>query len=177
MLTRTVGETIAVETILGSGLWPTFVDASQLENAIVNLVVNARDAMPEGGRITIETANASLDEAYCRQFGDVTPGQYVLLSVTDTGTGISPENLSKVFEPFFTTKDALRGHRARTCDDPWLRQAVERPHPHLQRGRAWDHRQDLPAADERSGADRIRSRRRARGKRANCRRLAQAKSY
>jgi CheY-like chemotaxis protein/anti-sigma regulatory factor (Ser/Thr protein kinase) len=106
MLTRTVGETIVVETILGSGLWPTHVDVSQLENAIVNLVVNARDAMPDGGRITIETANASLDEAYCRQFGDVAPGQYVLLSVTDTGTGISPENLSKVFEPFFTTKSA-----------------------------------------------------------------------
>ena len=106
MLIRTVGETIAVETILGSGLWPTFVDMSQLENAIVNLVVNARDAMPDGGRITIETANASLDEAYCRQFGDVAPGQYVLISVTDTGTGISPENLSKVFEPFFTTKSA-----------------------------------------------------------------------
>jgi signal transduction histidine kinase/CheY-like chemotaxis protein len=106
MLTRTVGETIAVETILGSGVWPTYVDASQLENAIVNLVVNARDAMAEGGRITIETANASLDDAYCRQFGDVTPGQYVLLSVTDTGTGISAENLSKVFEPFFTTKSA-----------------------------------------------------------------------
>jgi signal transduction histidine kinase/ActR/RegA family two-component response regulator len=106
MLTRTVGETIAVETILGSGLWLTNVDMSQLENAIVNLVVNARDAMPEGGRITIETANASLDEAYCRQFGDVAPGQYVLLSVTDTGTGIAPENLTKVFEPFFTTKSA-----------------------------------------------------------------------
>jgi signal transduction histidine kinase/CheY-like chemotaxis protein len=106
MLTRTVGETIAVETTLGSGLWPTFADVSQLENAIVNLVVNARDAMPQGGRITIETANASLDEAYCARFGDVAPGQYVLLSVTDTGIGISPENLSKVFEPFFTTKSA-----------------------------------------------------------------------
>jgi signal transduction histidine kinase/ActR/RegA family two-component response regulator len=106
MLTRTVGETVAIETIQGSGLWPTFVDASQLENAIVNLVVNARDAMPKGGQITIETANAFLDEAYCRQFGDVTPGQYVLLSVTDTGTGISPENLNRVLEPFFTTKDA-----------------------------------------------------------------------
>jgi signal transduction histidine kinase/ActR/RegA family two-component response regulator len=106
MLTRTVAETIAIETIQGSGLWPTFVDASQLENAIVNLVVNARDAMPKGGQITIETANAFLDEAYCRQFGDVTPGQYVLLSVTDTGTGIPPENLNRVFEPFFTTKDA-----------------------------------------------------------------------
>ena len=108
MLTRTVGETMAVETILGSGVWPTYVDVSQLENAIVNLVVNARDAMPDGGRITIETANASLDEAYCRQFGDVTPGQYVLLSVTDTGTGISPEHLSKIFEPFFTTKSAAK---------------------------------------------------------------------
>ena len=106
MLIRTVGETIAIETIQGSGLWLTFVDASQLENALVNLVVNARDAMPKGGQITIETANAYLDEAYCRQFGDVTPGQYVLLSVTDTGTGIPPENLSKVFEPFFTTKSA-----------------------------------------------------------------------
>jgi signal transduction histidine kinase/ActR/RegA family two-component response regulator len=106
LLTRTVGETIAIETIHGSGLWPTFVDPSQLENAIVNLVVNARDAMPKGGQITIETANAFLDEAYCRQFGDVTPGQYVLLSVTDSGTGILPENLSRVFEPFFTTKSA-----------------------------------------------------------------------
>jgi signal transduction histidine kinase/ActR/RegA family two-component response regulator len=109
MLARTVGEAIAVETILGSGLWPTFVDANQLENAIVNLVVNARDAMPDGGQITIETANASLDDAYCAQFGDVSPGQYVLLSVSDHGTGISPENLRKVFEPFFTTKGASTG--------------------------------------------------------------------
>jgi signal transduction histidine kinase len=106
MVARTVGETIAVETILGSGLWPTFADPNQLENAVVNLVVNARDAMPDGGRITIETANAYLDEAYCKQFGDVTPGQYVLLSVSDTGTGIPPETLSRVFEPFFTTKSA-----------------------------------------------------------------------
>ena len=106
MLTRTVGETIGIETIQGVGLWATFVDAGQLENAIVNLVVNARDAMPKGGQITIETANAYLDEAYCRQFGDVTPGQYALLSVTDTGTGIPSENLSRVFEPFFTTKSA-----------------------------------------------------------------------
>ena len=105
MLTRTVGETMAIETIQGSGLWPTLVDPGQLENAIVNLVVNARDAMPKGGQITIETANAYLDEAYCRQFGDVTPGQYVLLSVTDTGIGIAPENLNRVFEPFFTTKE------------------------------------------------------------------------
>ena len=106
MAARTVGETISVETILGSGLWPTFADPSQLENAIVNLVVNARDAMADGGRITIETSNAYLDEAYCKQFGDVTPGQYVLLSVSDTGAGIPPENLTKVFEPFFTTKSA-----------------------------------------------------------------------
>ena len=106
MLTRTVGETIAVETILGSGLWPTFVDVSQLENAIVNLVVNARDAMPDGGRITIETANASLDEAYCRQFGDVGARPICL----DLGHRYRDGHLAgepdKVFEPFFTTKSA-----------------------------------------------------------------------
>ena len=131
MLTRTVGETIAVETILGSGLWPTFVDVSQLENAIVNLVVNARDAMPDGGRITIETANASLDEAYCRQFGDVAPGQYVLISVTDTGTGISPENLTQGVRAVLHHQERFDAHRAWTCDDLRLRQAVEGPHPHL----------------------------------------------
>jgi signal transduction histidine kinase/CheY-like chemotaxis protein len=109
LLRRTVGETIVFETVLAAGLWPTFVDTNQLENAVLNLAVNARDAMPNGGHLTIETANSYLDEAYARQFGDVAPGQYVLLSVTDTGTGISPELMKKVFEPFFTTKDHGRG--------------------------------------------------------------------
>ncbi len=84
-------------------------DANQLENVLVNLAVNAKDAMPEGGKITIETANGYLDEAYAAGFGDVPPGQYVVLSVTDTGTGIAPEILERVFEPFFTTKQAGMG--------------------------------------------------------------------
>jgi signal transduction histidine kinase/CheY-like chemotaxis protein len=109
LLRRTMGETIVFETVLAAGLWPTFVDTNQLENAVLNLTVNARDAMPNGGHLTIETANSYLDEAYARQFGDIAPGQYVLLSVTDTGTGISPDLMKKVFEPFFTTKGHGRG--------------------------------------------------------------------
>jgi CheY-like chemotaxis protein len=109
LLRRTMGETIVFETALAAGLWPTFVDTNQLENVIVNLAVNARDAMPNGGHLTIETANSYLDEAYARQFGDVAPGQYVLLSVTDTGGGIPPDLLRRVFEPFFTTKGHGQG--------------------------------------------------------------------
>ncbi len=109
LLRRTLGETINVETVLAGGLWPTFADANQLENAVINLAVNARDAMPDGGRLTIETANAYLDEDYVAQFGDVAPGQYVLLSVSDTGTGIAPDVLQRVFEPFFTTKGVGKG--------------------------------------------------------------------
>jgi signal transduction histidine kinase len=109
LLRRTLGESVNVETILAAGLWPTFADANQIENALINLCVNARDAMVEGGRLTIETANTYLDEAYARQFGDVAPGQYVMLSVADTGSGIPPELLARTFEPFFTTKPAGQG--------------------------------------------------------------------
>jgi signal transduction histidine kinase/ActR/RegA family two-component response regulator len=109
LLRRTVGESIAIETVLAGGLWPTLVDANQLENVVINLVVNARDAMPTGGRVTIETANAYLDEAYAARFGDVKAGQYVLLSVSDTGTGIPPDVLPRLFEPFFTTKAGGEG--------------------------------------------------------------------
>ncbi|HUI96362.1 MAG TPA: CHASE3 domain-containing protein [Xanthobacteraceae bacterium] len=104
MLRRTVGETVAIESVLAGGLWTTLVDANQLENALINLVVNARDAMPNGGRVTIETANAYLDDAYAARFGDIAPGQYAMLSVSDTGGGIAPEHLERLFEPFFTTK-------------------------------------------------------------------------
>jgi signal transduction histidine kinase/ActR/RegA family two-component response regulator len=104
LLRRTLGETISFETVLAGGLWFTFADSNQLENALLNLCVNARDAMPQGGRLTIETANAYLDDAYVRQFGDVAPGQYLLVCVADSGTGMAPEVLAKVFEPFFTTK-------------------------------------------------------------------------
>ena len=104
LLWRTVGSPVTVETVLAGGLWLTLADANQLENALINLVVNAKDAMPDGGKITIETANGYLDETYAAGFNDVRPGQYAVLSVTDTGTGIDPRILDRVFEPFFTTK-------------------------------------------------------------------------
>jgi CheY-like chemotaxis protein len=109
LLSRTLGEAIAIETVQAAGLWPAFADANQLESALLNLAVNARDAMAGGGKLTIETANTYLDDAYVRLFEDVKPGQYVLIAVTDTGSGMSNDILAKVFEPFFTTKDVGHG--------------------------------------------------------------------
>ncbi|WP_294052705.1 CHASE3 domain-containing protein [Sphingomonas sp.] len=109
LLRRTIGETIRFETVLAGGLWPAFIDAGQLENALVNLCVNARDAMPEGGRLTIETANTYLDDAYSANHAEVTPGQYVMVSVTDTGTGMSAEVIERAFDPFFSTKEVGKG--------------------------------------------------------------------
>jgi signal transduction histidine kinase/CheY-like chemotaxis protein len=106
---RTLGESIKIETVLAGGLWQTFADAHQLEAALLNVAVNARDAMPDGGRLTIETANAHLDDAYAGAHSDVRPGQYVMVAVTDTGAGMSGEVLSNAFEPFFTTKPAGQG--------------------------------------------------------------------
>lgn len=104
LLRRTFGETVNVETVLAGGLWPTLADPAQLESALLNLAINAKHAMPNGGRLSIETANTYLDDSYCCDFPDVAPGQYVQLSVADTGTGIDAETIQKVFEPFFTTK-------------------------------------------------------------------------
>ncbi|HRD99612.1 MAG TPA: ATP-binding protein, partial [Rubrivivax sp.] len=109
MLRRTLGEHIEIETVRGAGLWLALVDAGQLDNAILNLCLNARDAMPRGGRLTLETANAALDAAYAERYPDVAPGQYVMLAVSDTGHGIAPEHLNQVFEPFFTTKPKGKG--------------------------------------------------------------------
>lgn len=109
LLRRTLGEVVNLEVVLGGGLWSTFADPNQLENAVLNLAVNARHAMPEGGRLTIETTNAYLDEAYVRHFGDLQAGQYVQVSVADTGSGIAPDVLDRVFEPFFTTKPVEAG--------------------------------------------------------------------
>jgi CheY-like chemotaxis protein len=109
LLRRTLGETVAVEVVNAAGLWRALVDVSQLETALVNLAVNARDAMPHGGKLTIETSNVYLDRTYTEGQDEVAPGQYVLVAVTDTGTGISSEVLDHVFEPFFTTKPVGQG--------------------------------------------------------------------
>ena len=107
LLSRTIGETVAIETVLAGGLWSAAIDPNQLENAIVNLAVNARDAMPDGGSLTIETANCHLDEHYVEQSGaDIPSGQYVMVAVSDSGSGMTPEVQSRAFEPFFTTKPA-----------------------------------------------------------------------
>jgi signal transduction histidine kinase/ActR/RegA family two-component response regulator len=109
LLRRTLGEQIRIETVLAGGLWPSFADLSQLENAILNLAVNARDAMPGGGHLTIETANTELDDRYSRMHSEVEAGQYVMISITDTGTGMSPEVIERAFDPFYTTKGPGKG--------------------------------------------------------------------
>jgi two-component system, NtrC family, sensor kinase len=109
ILTRSLGETIALETISGAGLWKIEADVSELESALLNLAINARDAMPNGGKLTIETSNAYLDEEYCGQNGGLRPGQYVLIAVSDNGVGMSPATVDRVFEPFFTTKETGKG--------------------------------------------------------------------
>jgi signal transduction histidine kinase/CheY-like chemotaxis protein len=109
LLRRTLGEIIEIETVLAGGLWPVSVDVSQLESAIVNLAVNARDAMLSGGKLTIETANTFLDESYANAHDEVRPGQYVLLAISDSGVGMSKEVLEQAFDPFFTTKEIGEG--------------------------------------------------------------------
>ncbi|WP_342250703.1 ATP-binding protein [Sphingomonas sp. OTU376] len=109
MLRRALGEAIAIEVITSGGLWNCQADPTQLENAILNLAINARDAMQGTGKLTIEAANASLDDDYTRRLEDVPAGQYVMLAVTDTGSGIPPEVIEQVFEPFFSTKPEGQG--------------------------------------------------------------------
>jgi CheY-like chemotaxis protein len=109
LLTRSLGENIALETIGGAGLWSVEADVSELESTLLNLALNSRDAMPGGGKLTIETSNAYLDEEYCRQHAGVRSGQHVLIAVTDSGAGMSTETIERAFEPFFTTKEAGKG--------------------------------------------------------------------
>ncbi|WGS54792.1 response regulator [Paraburkholderia sp. D15] len=109
MLRRALGDGVEIETIVSGGLWNTLVDPFQVENALLNLAINARDAMSGHGRLTIEAGNAALDDAYAKRNAEVTPGQYVMLAVTDTGAGMSPEVRERVFEPFFTTKSEGQG--------------------------------------------------------------------
>ncbi len=104
MLRRALGGEIEVETVVAGGLWNSLIDPDQLENAVLNLAINARDAMNGEGRLTIEASNAFLDDEYVRQHEELSAGQYVMIAVTDTGTGIPPDILERVYEPFFTTK-------------------------------------------------------------------------
>lgn len=108
LLDRSLGETVVVETVLAAGLWNVKADPAQLESAVLNLAVNARDAMPKGGKLTIETMNASVDAAYARQYS-IPAGQYVLIAVTDTGAGMSSDVMEKAFDPFYTTKEVGKG--------------------------------------------------------------------
>ena len=109
LLRRTIGESVRLEIVTAGGLWQTRCDPHQLESAVLNLAINARDAMPGGGALTIETCNAHLDSAYAARSRDVRPGQYVCICVTDTGTGMTPEVIAKAFDPFFTTKPIGQG--------------------------------------------------------------------
>ncbi|MEX3935151.1 PAS domain S-box protein [Paraburkholderia phymatum] len=109
LLRRALGEVIDVETVIAGGLWNTLVDPNHLENVVLNLAINARDAMPEGGKLTLELSNAMLDEHYTALAADVQEGQYVLLAITDTGTGMTRDVLERAFEPFFTTKPEGQG--------------------------------------------------------------------
>ena len=108
-LQRTLGERVEVQTVGSAGLWQIEADPNHLESAIVNLAINARDAMPDGGKLTLEAANISADEDYCRLNPEVVPGHYVAICVSDTGSGMSPDVLTHAFEPFFTTKDPGHG--------------------------------------------------------------------
>ncbi|HEX4272749.1 MAG TPA: response regulator, partial [Rhizomicrobium sp.] len=109
LLRRTLGEQIEIETVIAGGLWNTLADPTQVENTILNLAINARDAMPEGGRLTLEVSNAFLDDAYAAAHAEVAAGQYVMLAVSDTGAGMTPDVMAQVFEPFFTTKPEGKG--------------------------------------------------------------------
>ena len=109
LLRRTLGERIRIELVLAGGLWPTMCDPNQLENAILNLCINARDAMPDGGKLTVETSNAHLDDSYTANVRGLAPGQYACISVTDSGAGMARDVVNRAFEPFFTTKPLGQG--------------------------------------------------------------------
>ena len=145
-LRRALGEQVELEVVGGGGLWLVEVDPAELESALLNLAVNARDAMPTGGKLTIEASNCFLDEDYCRDKADIQPGQYVMISVSDTGSGMTRDVIARAFEPFFTTKPAGQGTGLGLESGLRLRQAIGRPHQHLQRDRRGHDDQALSAA-------------------------------
>ncbi len=110
LIKRTLGEDINVETWVADTLWPTLIDPAQFESTALNLALNARDAMPNGGNLVVELSTVALNDADARRHGDVTPGDYVTFGISDTGIGMTPEVLSRAFDPFFTTKAEGRGY-------------------------------------------------------------------
>jgi two-component system NtrC family sensor kinase len=150
-LHRTLGEHIALEIVGAAGLWLAEADATELEAAVINLAVNARDAMPDGGKVTIETSNAYLDDAYCRQQPDLQPGQYVLIAVSDTGAGMPKETLEKGVRTVLHDQAVGPGHWAGPQSGIWVREANRRAREDLQRGRRRDHGQDVFATPFRRG--------------------------
>ena len=135
LLRRTLGESVAIETVLGGGLWQIFADPNQLENSILNLAVNARDDMPDGGKLTIETANAHLDKSYASEHQEVQPGQYVMVALSDTGTGMTKEVAEFGLRSVFHNQGGGARHRPRPQPGLRLRQANEWSRQDLQR--AW----------------------------------------
>ena len=146
LLRSTLGEQIRIETVLAAGLWPTHADAHQLESAVLNIAINARDAMPDGGRLTIETGNAYLDDAYCQKNGEIEPGQFVLVAVSDTGDGHEAGHRGASVRSVLHHEAARQGHRARSEPSPRLRQAVARAYQNLFRDRRRHDGEDLSAA-------------------------------
>ena len=143
LLERVLGERIKIETIRSGGLWSAYCDAAQLEAALLNLAVNARDAMPEGGKLTLEVANAYLDDDYVFSNPDVKTGAYVMVAVTDTGVGMSREIIRRAFDPFFTTKPEGQGTGLGSQPGVWVHQAVRRAREALQRSRPRHDRETL----------------------------------
>ncbi|HVV42980.1 MAG TPA: response regulator [Nitrobacter sp.] len=164
LLQRTLGETIRVETVLAASIWSVDVDPTELEAALLNLAVNARDAMPSGGTLTIETSNVELDFAYAAVNIEATAGPYVLLSITDTGSGMAPDALKRAFEPFFTTKPggqgtglglsqvygfvAQSGGHAKLYSEPGIGTTVRIYLPKAQQGQTVERPQGATVADE-----------------------------
>ena len=156
LLERSLGEQVILDLHLEPDLWPCHVDQTQLETAIINLAVNARDAMPGGGHLMIETGNIAMDESYCAQHDDLTPGDYVQIAISDTGLGMPPEVLARALDPFFTTKDVGKGTGLGLSQVyGFLKQSGGHLNLYSEEGKGTTVKLYLPRATARDGSDAI----------------------